>query len=57
MMPDFVSHIPRNLWTMPRLDREWERILWEKHVAEFYEELVIESKEHDDNSNTKRHYS
>ena len=43
--PDFVSKIPRNLWTMPRLDKDVDALAWSRYVEEFYEELIIELKE------------
>jgi hypothetical protein len=37
--------IPRNLWTMPRLDKDVDAIAWAAHVAEFKEELLREAND------------
>lgn len=42
--------IPRNLWTMPRLDKDVDAIAWAAHVAEFKEELL---REYYDNRRTR----
>ena len=36
------TKIPRNLWTMPRLDKDVDAIAWAAHFAEFKEELMRE---------------
>jgi hypothetical protein len=45
--PDFISNIPRNLWTMPRLDKNVDALAWAAHVTEFYDELLYESQQKD----------
>jgi len=41
-IPDFYHKNPINLWSMPRLDSYWNARLWEQHVEEFRDELLLE---------------
>jgi hypothetical protein len=52
-IPDFIPKTPRNLWSMPRLDSATEGALWEAHMLEFYDEIVIERLENDNRKQIK----
>lgn len=41
-IPDFIPSMPRNLWTMPLLDREWLAQRRDEHLREFWLDLMEE---------------